>query len=353
MNIRHVMESKPDVVMEATEMARRTIGVLCLVLIGLMPGVARVQTEQVYYYHSDAIGSVRMITNASGQEITRYDFWPFGQVSGSPTVQDSRMFTGTEHDGESEFDYFGARYLSAVIARFTSPDPRGGYLEHPQTLNRYAYSGNNPLRFMDPTGLDFYLQCERESDTCHEGHVGKTVNSVFAPTIVTSASLSDPKSPNIATVNSQGVIITTDNGVYQGIFINHTPAADIEGSGLFSGFSFHIDHSSLDQGVLSAGSASFVGDNLNEAISRLRSQSFTYFGAENLLSEHSKLHTHPYSTNLRFANGLFPEIRDYGPSPHFVIANTPGASAPVMEFHVDKSTNAISHSLCVFGHIGC
>jgi RHS repeat-associated protein len=54
---------------------------------------------------------------------------------------------------ESGLDYFGARYFSGAQGRFTSPDPLGGELANPQSLNRYSYALNNPLRFTDPTGM--------------------------------------------------------------------------------------------------------------------------------------------------------------------------------------------------------
>jgi len=148
-------------------MVRRTIGVLCLSLAWMVPGVATAQTEQVYYYHTDAVGSVRMITDANGQEVTRYDFWPFGQVSGAPAVQDSRMFTGQEHDAESQSDYLGARYYQGQMGRFTTPDdPVYMDLFNPQSLNRYAYAYNNPLRWVDPTGHDGECPPEAKSDIC-------------------------------------------------------------------------------------------------------------------------------------------------------------------------------------------
>lgn len=61
--------------------------------------------------------------------------------------------TGKERDSDTNLDYFGARYFSGAQGRFTSADPVGGDLANPQSLNRYTYVLNNPLRFTDPTGL--------------------------------------------------------------------------------------------------------------------------------------------------------------------------------------------------------
>jgi RHS repeat-associated protein len=61
-------------------------------------------------------------------------------------------FTGKERDGESGLDNFGARYDSSSIGRFMSPDPLGGKLVDPQTLNKYSYVRNNPINLTDPTG---------------------------------------------------------------------------------------------------------------------------------------------------------------------------------------------------------
>jgi RHS repeat-associated protein len=75
------------------------------------------------------------------------------------TVRLSRSrYTGKERDAESGNDYFGARYYGSSMGRFMSPDPLGGHLENPQSLNKYAYALNNPLTNTDPTGLDSYLQ---------------------------------------------------------------------------------------------------------------------------------------------------------------------------------------------------
>src|SRR5207248_7748109 len=69
------------------------------------------------------------------------------------------LFTGYEFDSEMGYYYAEAREQSPNLGRFMSPDLLGGYLEDPQTLNKYVYVRNNPLKLTDPTGLDFYEQC--------------------------------------------------------------------------------------------------------------------------------------------------------------------------------------------------
>ena len=70
---------------------------------------------------------------------------------------DSPKFTGKERNSESGLDYFGARYMSAAQGRFTTADPYmpSADVKDPQRWNRYVYAGNNPLRYIDPNGLDW------------------------------------------------------------------------------------------------------------------------------------------------------------------------------------------------------
>jgi RHS repeat-associated protein len=68
-------------------------------------------------------------------------------------VLSAHKFTGKERDAESGLDNFGARYDSSSMGRFMSPDPLGGRMIDPQTLNKYSYTRNNPVNLIDPTGL--------------------------------------------------------------------------------------------------------------------------------------------------------------------------------------------------------
>src|ERR1700726_1320401 len=78
---------------------------------------------------------------------------PCGDAPVSPpaTDYDPLHFTGKERDAESGNDYFGARYYSSAMGRWLSPDWSAkvmpvpyAKLGDPQTLNLYAYVGNNP-----------------------------------------------------------------------------------------------------------------------------------------------------------------------------------------------------------------
>lgn len=117
----------------------------------------RDSTNAVNYYFADHLGTARIVANSSGTVLDDSDFYPFGgERVISSSSGNSYKFTGKERDGESGLDNFGARYDSSSLGRFTSPDPKqiGAHLLDPQTLNRYAYTRNNPLLYIDPDGKD-------------------------------------------------------------------------------------------------------------------------------------------------------------------------------------------------------
>ena len=127
------------------------------------------------YVTVDNLGSTRMVTDSAGNVARRYDFLPFGEElfagiggrtagMGYQTEADgfNPKFTGQYRDTElvgsadaNGMDYFHARYYSPAQGRFVSPDPgnAGADLADPQRWNGYAYVGNDPLSYGDPSGL--------------------------------------------------------------------------------------------------------------------------------------------------------------------------------------------------------
>ena len=112
------------------------------------------------FYHLDALGSVRAVSNEQGQIVSRHEFLPFGEewTPGTPQ-RENKLFTGKERDPETGLDYFGARYYDSQVGRFTTIDPVYIWSENlvdPQRWNRYAYVRNNPLKYTDPDGRCIY-----------------------------------------------------------------------------------------------------------------------------------------------------------------------------------------------------
>jgi RHS repeat-associated protein len=86
----------------------------------------------------------------------RFGHFPYGETWYESTGTNKWKFTTYERDsssGEANLDYASFRSYSSAQGRFASPDLLAGDIGAPQTLNRYAYSLNDPVNFDDPLGL--------------------------------------------------------------------------------------------------------------------------------------------------------------------------------------------------------
>jgi RHS repeat-associated protein len=104
----------------------------------------------IRYYHQDAIGSTRALTNSTGQIDSLYAYDPYGNVtafSGS-TAANPFQFAGQYTDAESGLQYLRARYYDPSTASFLSRDPAVSI-----TGQAYAYGNDSPLNYVDPLGL--------------------------------------------------------------------------------------------------------------------------------------------------------------------------------------------------------
>lgn len=161
----------------------------------------------MYYFFADHLGSLRVITNATGQIQRDADFYPYGGerlVSG--TLDDPHKFAGMEYDSESGLHHTLYRQYSPTLGRWLSTDPLGtcggscgggmnGLLSpmlgvngsgdcngscnqvadlafplrfgsgedvctsNPQALNLYPYVQNNPTNLVDPSGGYSFSSC--------------------------------------------------------------------------------------------------------------------------------------------------------------------------------------------------
>ncbi|MFZ3213424.1 MAG: RHS repeat-associated core domain-containing protein [Terriglobales bacterium] len=109
-------------------------------------------TGSTSYQHPDHL-STRVETSSTAGVTRTFGNFPFGEVWYETGTASKWKFTSYERDGESNLDYAMARHYSSVIGRFMSQDPLAGTPADPQTLNRYAYVRNDPIRNVDPLGL--------------------------------------------------------------------------------------------------------------------------------------------------------------------------------------------------------
>jgi RHS repeat-associated protein len=116
--------------------------------------VAMKTGSSVYYNHTDHLGSTNVITDKDVIVKEEDYYLSFGKTRGTDTWFSKRKFTGQEKDQETGLYYYGARYYDPAVGRFISPDSIVSDPINPQSLNRYTYVLNNPLRYTDPTGYE-------------------------------------------------------------------------------------------------------------------------------------------------------------------------------------------------------
>ena len=112
--------------------------------------------SKYWIYHYDAQGSVTNIIGADAQgalfraENNVYD--PFGNLeTGQTTIKNNIKYTGAIQDTNG-LTYLGARHYDPNTGRFLQQDTYKGDEFSPWTHNLYAYTSNNPVNYVDPTG---------------------------------------------------------------------------------------------------------------------------------------------------------------------------------------------------------
>lgn len=107
---------------------------------------------EIYYYYQDEQLSTALLTDHVGKVRNHYRYSAFGEMlEGSESVGNRIRYTGQQYDEISGQYYLRARYYNPVVGRFLQEDV---YQE--DGLNLYAYCGNNPVKYYDPSGYTSY-----------------------------------------------------------------------------------------------------------------------------------------------------------------------------------------------------
>jgi RHS repeat-associated protein len=124
-------------------------------LLGLKP-CGHVVSGQVRVYHADRLGSVRWVTDGSGNLVASYVYEGFGKIVGQEgsEVVPYRFcgLWGYRNDGDAGLLHVGARYYEVETGRWVQKDKMLGYTLSPITLNYYVYCNSDPINHIDPLG---------------------------------------------------------------------------------------------------------------------------------------------------------------------------------------------------------
>ena len=107
-----------------------------------------------YYSTCDHLSAVREITDGSGTIQSKYEYDPYEEpVQHRGTFTSDSQYAGyTEHTANG-LNVPSQRGYNPITSRWISRDPIGEY----GGINLYGYVGNNPVYWVDPTGL-FWMQ---------------------------------------------------------------------------------------------------------------------------------------------------------------------------------------------------
>ena len=122
------------------------------------PGYGYVPTdttniEDIFFYHSDHLGSTSYITDAKAN-ITQFDaYLPYGELLVDEHSSSEEMpykFNGKEFDQETGLYYYGARYMNPRTSLWYGVDPLA---EKYPSVSSLIYCFDNPIKFIDPEGM--------------------------------------------------------------------------------------------------------------------------------------------------------------------------------------------------------
>ena len=126
--------------------------------------------EETFFYYSDHLGSTSYITDKEAN-ITQFDaYLPYGELLVDEHSSSEDMpykFNGKEFDEETDLYYYGARYMNPQNSMWLGVDP---LTEKYPNLTGYCYTNNNPVKYIDPTGTDWYRNDETAAIFWQEGN---------------------------------------------------------------------------------------------------------------------------------------------------------------------------------------
>ncbi|MDL2220864.1 RHS repeat-associated core domain-containing protein [Eubacteriales bacterium OttesenSCG-928-N14] len=142
--------------------------------------------EEYKFYLYDIRGSVTGIVDSNGSQVKGYEYDEFGNTEerGDDELHNSIAYTGGVYDSTTDLYYLNARHYDPNTGRFLQQDTYRGSASAQWTQHLYAYTGNNPIGMIDPTGHSPIFNDDYRQNLTYEQRKAGTTTTVYKQPVV-------------------------------------------------------------------------------------------------------------------------------------------------------------------------
>jgi len=115
--------------------------------------IAMREVSTLYWLLGDQLGSTDMFITSTGVVTGELRYKAWGEIRYTSGVTPTKYrFTGQREESTIGLYFYSARWYDPVLGRFVQADAVVPQPGNPQSLNRYSYVLNNPLKYVDSSG---------------------------------------------------------------------------------------------------------------------------------------------------------------------------------------------------------
>jgi RHS repeat-associated protein len=132
--------------------------------------------------HEDRHGSTRLLSDASGKIVQRFEYDPYGKAL-TPPAGDEQLWAGERRDHDTGLVPMNARTYDPELGHFISADSLVPDLYRPQSLNRYVFTEGDPVNFHDDSGhmkMQVELRKEQQAESPFAGMYNRMIENECA-----------------------------------------------------------------------------------------------------------------------------------------------------------------------------
>ncbi|THB77448.1 MAG: hypothetical protein D3926_15310, partial [Desulfobacteraceae bacterium] len=154
--------------------------------------VAKLTDGSAVFFHKDHLGSTSGITDGS-QTIDSGEYFPYGLDRESNALLQHSLykFTDQEQDEGTGLYNYDARLYDPNLGQFIMADTLLPDVYDPQSLNRYAYCLNNPVKYTDPSGHAHWEDFDQSSESGFQNAIDCSTGEFEHDDSIASIEISD------------------------------------------------------------------------------------------------------------------------------------------------------------------